>query len=168
MKNIIPTLLAAILLTGCFAPIKTHKSYASAKTYQDGKLTGHFKWRDTSMGGGIALFADPKASRIVSDNVNQAALGGGSSLNVGEIASTARPDAITATGGAVGEGASAFVGGKIPKVPFAPSLPKVGIPGEQVVKIGDNIFKREPDIYGIDGKLYRFDGEKMIPLLNGE
>lgn len=163
MKTITLAILSAVFLTGCFSAHKKHESYALAETYQDGKLASRFEWRDRSKGGGGAVMADPKASQIQSDNKNQSALGGGSTLNVGEISSTARPDAITATGGAVGEGARAFSG--LPKVPLAPSPPS-----KSAVKIGDKIYtiRKEPDIYmDAERKLYLFHDDKMVPLPSG-
>lgn len=171
MKTTLIALFAAVFLTGCFAPYKNQESLHEKKFHKNGQLA-YERMRDRSRGGSPALFVDPKVAQINSEHVNQAALGGGSRLKVGEVTGTNRPDAIDSTGGAVGDIAGGIMGVPRVKIPLKPPTPAVApslpppaaIPGEQVVRIGAKVYKREPDIYGLDGKLFRFDGEKMTPL----
>lgn len=163
MKTIhtLPIILSAFVLTGCFAPYKKTKAlHEVEKFYPSGELAHREKWLDVTKGGGPALFVDPKVTQINSENVNQNALGGGSKLKVGEVTGTNRPDMMDATGNA---------GGKLIRAGSGmPDLGAIGkdIPGKPTVIIGDTVYTREPDIYGLDGKLFRFDVEKrtMTPI----
>lgn len=167
MKTILPIILAAVVLTGCFAPYKKNVAlHEVEKFYPSGELAYREKWQDTSKGGGPALFVDPKVAQLNSENVNQTALGGSSKLKVGEITGTNRPDMMDATGNAGGKLIRA--GSGMPDLDLGSLGAKSAtteIPGTPVIRRGDEIFKRAPDVYeGKDGKFFRFDGENLKPL----
>lgn len=164
MKTILLAILAAVVLTGCFAPYKKNESVHERKTFhENGELATYEIRRDRSKGGGPALLVDPKVAQINSQNVNQNALGGGSSLRVGELTGTNRPDALDAAGNAGGKIIGRALG--VPDLDIGgENKPPIDIPGVPVVRRGDTVYKREPDVYSLGGKLFRFDGEKMTPV----
>lgn len=110
----------ALSLTGC---ISAHKRSSATKTVRDyttgtnanGSVVALLKreeiYTDYYRDGGAAFLTDPKASELRTAHANQTALGGASTLVVGEFSSSVSSNAapiITAGGGSVGT-----IGGKI-------------------------------------------------------
>ena len=105
-------LFAAITFNGCASAHKKAETTHELKEWQiasdkNGKphsfLVRDETWTDRYKGGGSALLADPKASQIVSAHTNQNALGGSSSLDVGDVQSNVSTNGIKAVGDAGGE-----------------------------------------------------------------
>jgi len=61
------------------------------------------RWKDSSKGGGTFVFTDPTASQVLFTRTNQTALGGGHMAAVGQLASVANTNAITAAASGVGQ-----------------------------------------------------------------
>jgi hypothetical protein len=116
----------ALLLSGCVSAHKRSGTVHELWEYQvitntaDSKpvalLTRHEVWTDTYHGGGAAFLADPQASQLSSEHANQSALGGSSTLAIGNFRSDVSTNGITAVGGviqqtgaAVGDAAKSFV-----------------------------------------------------------
>lgn len=113
---------SVVLISGC---VSAHKRSSSTETIRDfvartnnaGEVVAvlaHEEIRtDVYRDGGGALFADPKASELRTRHENQTKLGGGSTLTVGEFASSMSTNAapfVTSVGGAAGQMGSAFTG----------------------------------------------------------
>ena len=96
-------MIPILLLTGCASAHKRAETVHEIERYENGKLVSREIFSDRYKGGGIALLADPKASALASGHTNQTALGGSSSLSVGEISSVVSTNGIKATGEAAGQ-----------------------------------------------------------------
>ena len=113
----------ALALAGC---VGVHKKSCSTETVRDyitrtnsaGNLVAVLSREeirtDVYRDGGTALFADPKASELKTSHRNQTKLGGGSTLNVGELSSSVSTNTapiIGSLGTAAGNGFNAANGG---------------------------------------------------------
>lgn len=166
MKSIIPIILAAIILTGCGT---TGNKIVPSNRYKDDEKE-------------ITLAQDNQAKNIT---INKRVVDKKGNTNFVTIKITGleaknSPDTINAAGQAnaasIAGYAHLFQTGfdtafkafqlylKGHGIPAPSGSPETAIPGDQVVRQGDKTYKREPDIYAIDGKLFRFDGETMTPL----
>jgi hypothetical protein len=97
-------LLACMATPGCFTAHNKDHAVHEVREYhaQTGRLVRHERWEDFHKGGGTALLADPKASALDRQHVNQSALGGNSAIKVGEVSSVVSTNGLTATGDAAG------------------------------------------------------------------
>lgn len=111
-RAVLTTTLALLLLPGCVAATKKARTIHERFDYTVcpaspghyvAMLTCHEIWRDESRGGVHAFLSDPKASALVSLHTNQAALGGGSSLEIGSIESTVSTNAVRAIADSVSQ-----------------------------------------------------------------
>lgn len=99
----------AILLSGCVSAHKKGRTIHERWDYSivqptggtpQGVLTCHEIWRDEWTGGGRAFLSDPKASQLLSIHTNQTALGGSSTLSIGDFQSEVSTNGIIAAGAA--------------------------------------------------------------------
>jgi hypothetical protein len=102
----------AILFTGCVSAHKKGRTIHERWDYQIVQSSGygpvalpicHEIWRDEWTGGGRALLSDPKASQLLSIHTNQTALGGSSTLSIGDVSSQVSTNGIIAVGNAGGQ-----------------------------------------------------------------
>jgi hypothetical protein len=109
VRATLTTTLALLLLPGCVSAHKKGRTVHERFDYQIVQppgsepialLTRHEIWKDEWTGGGRAFLADPKASQLVSIHTNQTALGGSSTLTIGELQSEVSTNGITAAGAA--------------------------------------------------------------------
>jgi hypothetical protein len=104
MKLAIISACLTLVLSGCFSAHNKDRAFHEVREYSpQGKLVKFERWEDYHKGGGVALLADPKASALDREHINQSALGGQSELRVGEISSVVSTNGIKATGDAAGQ-----------------------------------------------------------------